>query len=1151
MRISALILLVTMVQVSASTHAQTISLSKNNASLVDILLSIRKQTDFDFLYSKPQLLDAKKVSIHVSKASITEVLDKCFENQPFTYIISDKTVTVKRKAPTLLENIIRRFSAVSITGSVIDSLGNPLPGASVQIINQAISVRSNENGRFQIVAEQEQGVLLISYLGFKTQQIKFSKGNYGPFLVILKEDNSQLNEIEVVSTGYQHIPKERATGSFTLIDNTLLNRRVGANILDRLDGVTSGLIFNKALGSANNSAITIRGRSTIFANPNPLIILDNFPYDGDLNNINPNDIENISILKDAAAASIWGVKAGNGVIVITTKKGSRNLVPSFSLNSNVTIGAKPDQNYPYQMSSADYIDLEKYLYDKGYYAIALNNDYAAISPAVALMQNLSKNKITAGQYTDAIDLLKQQDVRKDLDRYIYRQTSNQQYNLNISGGSTYQKYFISGGYDKNLGSLRSDQYQRLSLNANHTLNLFKDKLELYTGITFSKSKISSNQNNYKPYTPYDQLADENGNALAVTDNSNQRLRAQYVDTAGKGKLLDWHYKPIDENVSNRINDQLSYRLLTGLTYTIIPGLKLQGNYQYERGQTENLNNANRNSFYTRDMINRFSSINSNTGLLSRVIPIGDILYRINSNFDSQYARTQLNYDANFHNKHAISAIAGFEIKDYHDELTNQRFYGYDSSIAANSNASINPLQLYKIYYDPFGSQRIPTAPAQNGNIDRYRSIYANAAYTYLSKYTLSASARKDETNIFGVNANQKGVPLWSAGIAWNLSSEDFYRFSSLPYLKLKATYGYNGNVDKTTSAYLTAIFAGTTFWNSNFSQVSNPPNPSLRWEKIRNMNVGFDFGTKNNRINGSVEFYSKTGTDLIGNSPIAPQSGVEFFRGNNADIQTRGTDISLNFNVLEGKKLNWNINTFYSYSHDRITDYKMNQGINGDIVNSNYSTPLVGYPYYSVFAFKTAGLDASGNPIGTLNGQNSTDYTAIYNSLNATELVYRGSGTPTSFGSIRNNLNWQNWALSINVVYKLGYYFRRTGVFSGSIYSYNQGDYDQRWQKAGDESLTRVPALVYPMNPYRDLVYQSSADLVEKGDQIRLQDIRLSYQLDKKRHLQLPFNNIQFYAYLNNLGILWRANDQGIDPDAGTQGFPASRSLAIGFSANF
>lgn len=1035
-------------------------------------------------------------------------------------------------------------------GKITDEQGSPVSGASIIIKGTSKVTRSDKDGQFEFINISEGQTLTISCIGFKSRELNFAQLKTTNTIVLTSEEN-QLKEIEIISTGYQKIPKERATGSFVLIDSALLNRRVGTNILDRLDGVTSSLIFNKALSSANNSAITIRGRSTIFANPNPLIVLDNFPYDGDINSINPNDIENISVLKDAAAASIWGVKAGNGVIVITTKKGSRNTMPGFNLNTNFSIGVKPNLKYPYQMSSADYIDMERYLYDKGNYAIALNNNYSAISPAVALMQDLTKNKITSQQYTAAIDQLKRQDVRKDLDHYMYRETSNQQYNLNISGGSKYQKYFISGGYDKNQGSLRSDQYQRLSLNANNTLSLFKDKLEVYTGLTFSKSKAGSNQNNYKPYTPYDQLADENGKALAVTDNINQKLRAQYVDTAGKGKLLDWHYRPLDENKPNLLADQLSYRFLSGITYTIIPGLKLQANYQYERGQSESINNADQNSFYARDMINRFSSINSLTNVLSRIIPIGDILNRVNTNFDSQYARTQLSYQANFNDKHNISAIAGFELKDYQDGLINQRIYGYDNAITSNTNGSINPQQLYKIYYDPFGSQRIPTAPAQSGSIDRYRSIYANAAYTYLNKYTLSASGRKDETNIFGVNANQKGVPLWSAGLAWILSSEEFYHLSALPSLKLRATYGYNGNVDKTTSAYLTAITAGTTLWGSNFSQVSNPPNPSLRWEKIRNINIGADFSTKANRISGSIEFYSKTGTDLIGHSPIAPQSGVEFFRGNNADIQTNGTDIILNFKVFENRRLNWSINTFYSYSHDRITDYKMNQGINGDIVNSNYSNPLVGYPYYSVFAFQTAGLDVTGNTIGKLAGQNSTDYTAIYNSLNATELLFKGSGTPTSFGSIRNDLNWKSWDLSLNVVYKLGYYFRRTGVFSGSTYGYNQGEYDKRWKNPGDENFTNVPALVYPMNPYRDLVYQGSADLIEKGDQIRLQDIRLSYQLNKKHNLRLPFNNVQFYAYLNNIGILWRANDKGIDPDAGTQGFPAARSIAIGLNANF
>ena len=314
-----------------------------------------------------------------------------------------------------------------------------------------------------------------------TKEITVTNSNY--LIIALDSGSNQLNEVSIVSTGYQTIPKERATGSFVQIDNSLINRSVSTNILDRLNGVTSGLTFNNNNAHQFQQAtIEIRGRATLFSNPNPLVIIDNFPYDGDLNNINPNDIENITILKDAAAASAWGSRSGNGVIVITTKKGRLNLAPTVSVTANTTIGAKPNLYYRPQLSSAEYIGVEQFLFNKGAYNNTINNGYGALSPAVEIFVARRNGTISIADSLSQINTLKSYDVRQQLLKYFYRPSVNQQYQASISGGSASQKYFVSAGYDNDLSNSVGSAYDRVTLNASNTYYFLKNKLELFSNL---------------------------------------------------------------------------------------------------------------------------------------------------------------------------------------------------------------------------------------------------------------------------------------------------------------------------------------------------------------------------------------------------------------------------------------------------------------------------------------------------------------------------------------------------------------------------------------------------------------------------------------------------------------------------------------------
>lgn len=1140
MRLTTTIILLSMLQVSAASFGQNITYIKKDATLIQLFKEIKAQTGYNVVWSEESIDPTTRIDVNFRNTPLQEALDKSFKSLPLAYVINDKTIVIKEKTPSFRDKIVDYFTAIDVTGTVYDDKGNPLSGATVKVEGTDIVVRTNDKGGFTLNSKADNGVLIISFLGYKTEKVSFSPGKPGLFNIVLKQEESGLKEIEIVSTGYQNIPKERASGAFTLIDNKTINRSTDINILNRLQGLASGVLINRGLErAANNSIVSIRGRSTIFANASPLIVLDGFPYEGTIDQINPSDIETISILKDAAAASIWGTRASNGVIVLTSKKGRKNQKLAIDISSTLTISTKPDLHYLPQVSSSDYINLEQFLFNQGYYNSSINLKYFPISLAVEVMNKKKMGLITAVDSANQINAMKEHDVRADLDKYLYREKIYQQYQLNISGGSDNNNYYISGGYDKNLESTVTENYDRLTISARNNISLMKGKLEISGDFNLSTSNTNRKSNRYLPYRPYDMLVDNQGNSLPVVNN----FRVSYVDTAGNGKLLDWHYRPKDEFIPNQHDEKTQYKFQLGLNYNILDGLFASTNYQYLDENGDNQTNHDLNSYYTRDFTNRFSSISDN--VVNTAFPTGNIVNNLASKLNSKIARFQLSYSKVIKKDHELNAIAGYEVNDSRINTNDQTLYGYNPDNLTNANNTINPLKRYRLYFRP-SSQLIPTAPTSNNLVNFTQSYYGNFSYIYKGRYILSGSTRKDESNLFGVNANQKGVPLWSTGFAWNIERENFYHIDWLSSLKVRITYGYNGNIDKTLSGLLTTQNYGfTNRWGSVYSTILNPPNPALSWEKVKTWNFGLDFSLKNNRINGSFDIYKKTAVDLIGNSPISIQSGVQQFKGNSADLQIKGIDLIINSKNLVGI-FQWNTNFLLNYNTDKVTNYKIKQSSNYDIVSGNYNNPLEGYPYYSIFSFPSAGLDKNGSPQGFLNGLISQDYSSIMYSLNPGSIKYHGSGSPKYFGSILNSFYFKGFDLSLNVLYKLNYYFRRTNSFTGSNYLFKVSDYERRWQKSGDELTTKTPSLIYPSDTFRDTFFQFSQDLVERGDHVRLQDIKFSYQMSISNLKNTPFKKAVFFTYAQNLGILWRKNAINIDPDYGSSIIPQPFSISVG-----
>ncbi|KQN35819.1 hypothetical protein ASE92_06640 [Pedobacter sp. Leaf41] len=1046
--------------------------------------------------------------------------------------------------------IVLSLRAQELTGKITNEQGLPVANVNVSIANVPKKSFSLIGGVFKINVVAGKHQVNFSHTGYVNYDTLITVPQKGVIQIILKRAVKQLDEVQV-STGYQVIDKRRSSGSFYKVEQAQLNQSVNPDILGRLENITSSLQVDRRKGSS--TTYQIRGLGTLDANSRmPLIVLDNFPYEGDIGNINPNDIESVTVLKDAAASAIWGARAGNGVIVLTSKKTKAGGKVQIDLVSSISVQGKPDLYQANQLSPSATVDLERMLFAKGYYDHQFSDPYYPLIPEVASILNEQKTGVLSATDAEAkLGLLNGQDVRKDMLQYLYRPAVAQQYALSLAGNTGGLVYRLSGGADRSLSNLIGDANERYTFRSDNTIALTSN-WKLSAGVMLTSSLDRNNsvggyggfQTSTGGVSTYSQLADGLGNALAVDWFYNKGL----TDGVANLGLLDWKYRPLDElKISNRQTQLFDLLLNLGTSYQLNKWLSADFKYQYQRSNQQAPQFNALESYYSRDLINMFTVLGTNS--ITYNLPKGGIYRRTDTDRNGYSARAQFNINQNW-GEHALEAIVGAERRQSRLRTDNQILYGYDPQTLNSIN--VNYAIAYPTYANLNDNAYIPAAGLPSEILNRFVSVYANAAYTYKQKYSVTGSIRRDASNLFGVRTNQKWVPLWSVGGVWKIDDEGFYQNDWIPHLSLRVSYGFSGNVNNNASA-LTRITYGAASAspiNIPYVTVNAPPNPNLRWEQTEQFNLGVDFGFRKQRFTGSIDLFSKYAFDLLNTVYTDATSGFTSVILNSAAIKARGVDVVLNSRNIEGT-FNWQSSLLFSYVNYKVLSNRNSINTTGLTSDGAIVFPVPGYNPYAVVSFKWAGLDPqNGNPLGYLKGEVSNDYDAI--ALNPIEeQVVHGPAVPPVFGNLRNTFNWKNLSLTLNIRYKLGYYFRRPSINYSSLYQSSSGlsEFENRWQKSGDEIFTTVPSMIYPADGMRDLFYTQSEVTVEKGDHIRLEDLYLSYQW-KPAHLKF-LKQATFYLYTNQLNfILWRANKLGIDPDAVYQ-VRNRASFAAGIKANF
>jgi len=1164
-------------------------------SLQQALDAISKKYKTKFAYEH-SIVQGKTTSTASLKAkSVDEALKNVLypNNLLFLYVSEGNYTIVSRDAKGLGINAQTNLPEGSagnnssnefyISGQVTDENSNPLPGVTIKSNGSNRAVTTDGNGKYSIFVPNTTTSVSFSYLGYQTSNLPVTTNTNNLNVSLTPAASNQLQDVNIVSNGYQILPKERSTGAASGVTAEDLKKIPTPNVVQRLESLVPGLkvtlnsdnMFTygntqqginsstRALGRSDYN-MEIRGNNTLRGESFPLVVVDGAIMELDLATINPNDIANISFLKDAAAASIWGTRAANGVIVITTKKGKTAQAPTISFSMTAAIANRPNLGYLKMMNAAQTIAYEQDLVAKN--LIFAPSATSALSGPVAeatdLTFKLKAGTITQAAYDSAISRLSARDNRSQIDDYLLRPSNNQQYNLSVSGGGKSSDYFYSASYSKENPYTKGTEGQRLTLAMNNNFKLFKvATLSANFRASFFKYKTGavSLTNLLSPsastFMPYSQFVDENGNRVAYST----AYYSGWVDNLQNQGFLNWKYNVLDEmdNVDNSQNEN-NYNFNLNLNVPIFKGLSANALFSNERSFGYTKNYYNESTFYYRNLVNTYTPIPTSGRAVNSIglAPGSGILNNMNGSNNNYTLRGQLNYDRTFGSDHQLTMIAGSEIRQTKAGQGTSVLYGYNTG-----NGISRAVNFFTPYATVQGfNQGLTGNPTQQDKVRRYLSYYSNAAYTYKGKYTLSGSVRYDDYNNFGVDRKFRATPLWSSGLKWDAKKESFLKNENwLSSLSLRATYGVNGNISTNTYPFTwISLGSGDAATGLPNASIIAPANPELRWEKTNVANLGIDFALLDNRLSGSVDVYSKRGKDLFYEFPINGTYGFTSIFRNTASLSGHGMEFNLNGTMIREKDYEWNAGLNFAYNTNEIADTRF-------IVNSSFlsnpafgGVPLDGYATDKIFVFRNAGLDANG--LTQVYDQNGNKVAANQNVTSIDALAYAGRKTPPYFGSFNTSFRYKAFTLMAVATYQFGNVFMRPTISAypssrtGTKYDLHE-DITKRWTKAGDEAFTNVPGAAGALAPTSLLRYQQSDINVLKGDYIRLRELSLSYQIPVEKLKFMKAANVGFSV--RNLGLIWKANKEGLDPDfagslnASTLGLPSPVSYNLSLNVNF
>lgn len=1085
----------------------------------------------------------------------------------------------------LLSSISAQEGSVAtyrITGTVEDITGHPLPGATVVVKNTTKGVITNLDGQYTIDVAADQNTLVFSFLGMRSREYTINSDQV--LNVTLEEGTTAIDEI--VITGYQTVDKRTFTGSVSRLDTSQFDQAGVPDVSRMIQGTVAGVAVENTSGTFGSRVkIRIRGNSSISGNQEPLWVIDgvvmedpvdvdpNQLYSGDpstivssaISGINPNDIEEIQILKDASATAMYGTQAVNGVIVITTKTGKQGRV-NVNYDGNYTVTVRPSIYDFNVMNSKERMEFSEELYARNLLNFNnLNSTYGAYG---LLLSQLSRKEITWDEFDEKVRQYKLNNT--DWFDVLFSNSFIQEHSLSVTTGSDKSQYYFSGSfYDDNgqtlgqyakryTGNMRAnfDISRRLTLGA--ILNgSIRDQRIFGTFESETTNGVSSRQFDINPFN--------------VAVNTSRAMRP--YDDNGDLEYYKRNFAPfniIEELENNFMNvDAYDFKLQSDINYKFTPNFNYMGIFsaRYSSTLQEHIVTERSNVAQSYRAMDSYEIIRQNQNLYDdpddenqnpvTVLPRGGILILDNTLARFYTVRNSLNWKPRIRNTHFFDILAGTEFRrKLYDNYYNK---GYGFEYYKGRSASPDYLAIKRDLLTDGDSYYY-------SNINAYNDLafYSNIAYSYKTLYNVSFSIRSDGSNRLGKSQRFRFLPIWVVGLSWNAHEEGFLQSKSwIDFLKLRTSYGLRGNVGGLGSPSLLAFYDLTSRFNSNDNEnildILSPENPDLQWEKEYMFNGAVEFGFFN-RFSGTIEYYNRYNYDLIGFIEVSRVSGFTGKDVNWADMRNEGIEFTLNSSNLNPGNFEWNTIFTFGYNKNTILNAYFIPTVSQATVAEGIA--MVGKPVRGLYSFKFAGLNSEGLPeFYDENGEKTMSINRFSRDLGS--IKYEGPREPVATGGLTNSFRFRNISASILFTYSYGNKLRLR-----SLYAYYYNDYQAldkdlayRWQAPGDEQYTSIPRIIDEETRSRLLTnnadpvtYYNRSDVrVADGSFVRLKNVTLAYAIPNKLVNRIGIQRAQIQAQGQNLYLWADPALKGQDPEAISTGIsiPAPTTISMGLKLTF
>lgn len=1141
-----------------------LKLNVKDGTIGSVFDQIRKQSKLEFFYNS-NILDVKqKANLSTKEGSLDEVLRDVLGTK-YVYTIKDRYILISERKTVLAQQV----QAVTVKGVVKDRKGNVLPGVTVLIKGTSIGVSTDNNGEFVLkMPGQENVTLLFSFVGMKTRDVKYN--GEASLNVVMEDDVTEMDE--VVVTGYQEIKKTRMTGSAETVTSKDIVNKGYRNVDDILKGQLPGVATMSLSGRPGAQAqVRIRGINSLTGDSDPMWIVDGMPMQGDvpevsmggtefqetvltsgIGNIPPDEIESITVLKDAAATAIYGARAANGVIVIKTKRGSAG---KSYINVQASYGITEAPKNRLTMMNTE----QKMAYERGVY-----EDFPGLYLSGRVQQGLRKvgnGTLLQSEFDREMERLSK--INTNWFDEIFQMGQTQNHSVTLSGGDDRTQYYGSISYLSEKGVIPNNKYESMgaTMKLTHDFNKWlRINMDLRTTLRNDRSSASVvNPLDYATYAnPYERVYDENG------DYAYDRSYYAGISAVKNGYEYDFNIlKDLNENtnksryVSNQATLKLEFRIIEGLMFTTMGTLANTNTTTMSElvpGSFSSKYSSWLKDFYTEGEV----PDNLNNGKLSES----------SSRSMSWTIRNQLEFARGFSDgKHYVNAYLG-------QEVSSKMGYAFNSMMP-----EWNPIYGVGSYPDLVGST-VPTATKlkflslgnHSESQDRSVSFFLTGSYSFMDRYVVAASARMDGVDIIGTE--NRFSPLWNVSGKWNLHNEGF--MSSVDWisqLAFRVSYGFTGSIDRNALPFSTMSKSSYnyTYDGEKILDRYYPSNPSVKWQRKQDRNFGFDASLFDNRINLTVNYYDNDTRNLIDDKKVAGSTGRLDLTANVASLNNRGWEVSLRTLNIRTDDFSWttsfnfakNKNVITDTYYKELKDYTVNQNstyeemynvyIQGRSVKSFYGYQFAGVdPLTGGTLAYIDGFDENGNRYGSLNAEgkyvfdmDNSDYSAAM--LHAAR-GYLGESYPPITGGFGTQFNYKRFSLSAQFTYMTGHRIRSFQYFNDGTVSESGRNVivteANRWRKPGD--ITDVPRYVNGRSEY---LYQVFDFRFEKGNYLKCNNISFGYNLEQKVCDKLHIARARFNFNVEN--VFTATKYRGIDPETmGAFTYPSARrynfSLSIG-----